>query len=148
MRWTRGNGSWPAFWLISTGWANTGSCTTPAAELDVFEGQGSEPTAFYGTIHRDSSTACMSNQMNGNNWQPQSFDLTTDFHTYSMLWTATEIRWYLDERLLMSAPVFSTTNQDMFILFDSWTGGWTRGTDSTTPSELHTEVDWVRVWQR
>jgi hypothetical protein len=29
-----------------------------------------------------------------------------------------------------------------------WTGGWTRDTDATTPAALHTEVDWVRVWQK
>jgi hypothetical protein len=48
--------------------------------------------------------------------------------------------------LLMSAPVYDSTNQQMFLLLQMWTGGWTSGTDSTTPDELHTEVDWVRAW--
>jgi len=58
MTWTKGAGSWPAFWLLSTGWARTGSCSTPAGELDVMEGQGTEPNVFYGTIHRDSAGRC------------------------------------------------------------------------------------------
>jgi hypothetical protein len=149
MRWTAGPGAWPAFWLLSTGWANTGSCTTPAAELDVFEGQGTEPNVFYGTIHRHSAGgSCGGNQMNGNNWQPQSLNLTTGFHTYAMLWTATQVCWYVDNVQSHCAPTFSTTNQPMFLMLQMWIGGWTSGTNSSTPDELHTEVDWVRVWQK
>ena len=67
-----------------------------AGELDVFEGQGSEPQAFYGTIHRN-SCGCYSigDQQNGNNWQPAGVDLTAGFHSYGMLWTATQVSWYL-----------------------------------------------------
>ena len=148
IKWSKGNGSWPAFWLISTGWAKTGSCATPSGELDVMEGQGSEPAVFYGTIHRDSAGACGGDQQNGNNWQPTGTDLTTGFHTYAALWTATTVSWYVDDKLYMSAPTYSTDNQPMFLLLQMWTGGWTRGTDSTTPDSLHTEVDWVHVWQR
>jgi hypothetical protein len=35
----------------------------------------------------------------------------------------------------------------MYIILQMWTGGWTSGTNATTPDELRTEVDWVRVWQ-
>src|SRR4029079_17188601 len=65
MKWTGGHGAWPAFWLYSyrhatnPAWpsvnpycSQNGLPTTLcyAAELDVFEGQGSEPTSYYGTI--------------------------------------------------------------------------------------------------
>lgn len=146
LRWTRGNGSWPAFWLFSVARA---SGNVPSPEIDVFEGQGSEPRVFYGTVHRNSSDCCgMPNRQNGNNWQPQGIDLTVGFHTYSALWESTSVTWYLDGRKLMEAPVYDTTDKDMFLILDMWTGGWTRDTDGTTPAELHTEVDWVRVWQK
>jgi hypothetical protein len=29
-----------------------------------------------------------------------------------------------------------------------WIGGWSPDPDSTTPNDLHTEVDWVHVWQK
>jgi hypothetical protein len=35
----------------------------------------------------------------------------------------------------------------MFLMFDMWLGGWTKNVDSTTPSSLSTQVDWVHVWQ-
>ena len=164
MKWTEGNGAWPAFWLLSYRHAVNPSypsinpvCQRPArrsrycysAELDVFEGQGREPNVFYGTIHRN-SCGCygVGNTQNSNNWTNVGQDLTTDFHTYGMLWTATEISWYLDGQLLKTAPVYDSTDQPMLLLLQMWTGGWTGGTDASTPDELKTEVDWVRVWQK
>jgi hypothetical protein len=155
MRWTKGQGAWPAFWLMSYAhatnplWPNP-ACPNPgclSAELDVFEGQGTEPNIFYGTVHRN-SCGCygVPNQQNANNYHDADIDLTAGFHTYGMKWTATTISWYLDDALLMSAPVYDSTNQQMFLLLQMWTGGWTSETGSSTPAELHTEVDWVRVW--
>ena len=48
----------------------------------------------------------------------------------------------------MSAPVYDTTNQPMFLLLQMWTGGWTYDTDSTTPTTIETQVDQVQVWQK
>lgn len=148
MRWTKGAGSWPAFWLISTGWAKTGSCATPSGELDVMEGQGTEPTVLYGTIHKDSAGRCGGDDQNDNNYHNVGIDLTKGFHTYAALWTASKVSWYLDNRLIMSAPTYPSDNQPMFLLLQMWSGGWTRDPDATSPQELRTEVDWVRVWQR
>jgi serralysin len=164
MRWTKGNGAWPAFWLLSyrhavnPAWPSINPyCALNglvpalcyAAELDVFEGQGSEPNVFYGTIHRNSSEDYgVRDSQNANNYHDVGIDLTAAFHAYGMLWTATEIRWYLDGRFIHSAPVYDSTNQPMFLLLDMYIGGWTSGTDATTPNELKAEVDWVQVWQK
>jgi Glycosyl hydrolases family 16 len=164
MRWTTGNGAWPAFWLLSYRHATNPSwpsvnplCSRQgepvahcyAAELDVFEGQGREPSVFYGTIHRNSCSCYgVNDQQNSNNYQPAGVDLTADFHVYGMLWTGTSITWYLDGRQLHSAPVYDSIDQPMFLLLDMYVGGWTGGTDSSTPDELKTEVDWVSVWQK
>ena len=157
MKWTKGPGAWPAFWLLSYAhatnplWPNP-ACAIPnclSAELDVFEGQGTEPNIYYGTIHRNSSGDYgVPNQQNANNYLDVGVDLTADFHTYGMKWTTTTISWYLDDALLMSAPVYDSTNQPMFLLLQMWIGGWATGNDPTslTPDELHTEVDWVRAW--
>jgi beta-glucanase (GH16 family) len=114
----------------------------------VFEGQGTEPDVFYGTTHKDSSNQCFPDQQNANNWQPTGIDLTAGFHTYGMLWTASTVSWYLDDRLLMSAPTYSTLNQPMMLLLQMWTGGWTSDPNATTPDTLETVVDWVHVWQK
>jgi hypothetical protein len=164
MRWTKGNGAWPAFWLFSyrhatnPAWPSINPVCSqlgePAShcysgEIDVFEGQGREPNVFYGTIHRNSCSCYgVSDQQNGNNFQPAGADLTAGFHTYGMLWTATQMSWYLDGQLLHTAPAYDSLSQPMFVILQMYVGGWTGGTDSTTPAELKTEVDWVRVWQK
>ena len=165
MRWTAGNGSSPAFWLFSTRhatnpvWPNINpvcaeqglpraECLT--AELDVFEGQGHQPTTYIGTLHRNTS---------GFYGAPNSFcqgvptrdigvNMTTGFHTYAARWTANDVRWYLDEHLLGSCPTYDSTNQPMHLLFYQWPQSWTKDPDASSPNELHTEVDWVRVWQQ
>jgi beta-glucanase (GH16 family) len=157
MKWTKGAGAWPAFWLISYAHATNPNWPQPAcpnpnclsAELDVFEGQGTEPNVFYGTIHKNSCECYgVSNQQNGNNYHEVGVDLTQGFHTYAAKWTDTTVSWYLDDQFLHSAPVYESFNQGMFLLLQMWIGGWTQDVDPTTPDELHTEVDWVRVWQK
>jgi hypothetical protein len=156
MRWTKGNGAWPAFWLLSRTHATNpkwpvAACPLPtclSAEIDVFEGQGAEPNAFYGTIHRNSCCYDTADAINSNNRAALSTDLSAAWHVYALRWTAGEVRWYLDGREVMRAPTFDSTNQDMFLLFDMNTGGWTRGIGATTPQVLQTEVDWVRVWRK
>ena len=164
MKWTGGHGAWPGFWLYSYRHATNpaypainpicaasglSTALCDAGEIDAFEGQGSEPSAFYGTIHRN-SCGCygVGDSQNGNNWQPAGVDLTAGFHTYGMLWTASQVTWYLDGRALMSAATYDTTNQPMFLLLQMWTGGWTYNPDSTTPTTIETQVDYVQVWQK
>jgi hypothetical protein len=36
----------------------------------------------------------------------------------------------------------------MFLLLDEWIGGWTTGTDATTPDTLDNQIDYVDVWQQ
>lgn len=152
MKWTRGNGSWPGFWMLSNAWARKGAddCSSAAAEIDVFEGYGSHPRVFTGTIHRNSGVhVCPSppDAINSNNWQPRRIDLTTRFHTYAVRWTPRRVTWFLDQRRVMSWPVFRTTNTRMFLVLSMYTGGESTP-DSSTPAALHTRVDWVRVWQK
>ena len=164
MKWSGGHGAWPGFWLYSyrhatnPAWPSVNPICSQlgepvshcyAGELDVFEGQGSEPQAFYGTIHRNSCSCYgVGDQQNANNWQPAGVDLTAGFHSYGMLWTATQVSWYLDGRLMMSATPYDSLNQPMFLLLQMWTGGWTYDPDSTTPSTIETQVDYVQVWQK
>jgi Glycosyl hydrolases family 16 len=159
MRWTGVPGSGPAFWLLSTAHATNPNWPQPAcpqptclsAEIDVFEGYGNHLDVFTGSIHRN-SCGCYGepSQMNSNNWQPQPGMNLSGWHVYAARWTSANVTWYLDGRLIMSAPVFDSTDQPMHLLFYNWSTPWEpgNGTSAATPAELHTEVDWVRVWQK
>jgi hypothetical protein len=149
MRWTKGPGAWPAFWLSSTYHYKTGRCPYLNAELDVFEGQGTEPSTFYGALHRNTNDVCgVPDETRPRVGWHGVGDMTTRFHVYSALWTKTEVIWYFDGRQVVRAPAFDSTDQQMFIMLDMWIGGWTSDPTAATPAELRTEVDWVKVWQR
>jgi beta-glucanase (GH16 family) len=149
MKWSGGHGAWPGFWLYSYQHAiDEDQCKTQAGEIDVMEGQGSEPNVLYGTVHSNTNGCAPEDDQNGNNYQPLDADLTAGFHTYAALWTPTTVSWYLDDKLIMSAPTYATNNQQMFLLLQMWSGGWTKDPDATTPDVIETLVDWVRVWQK
>jgi Glycosyl hydrolases family 16 len=159
LRWTGVTGSGPGFWLFSTAHATNPNWPEPAcpqptclsAEIDVFEGYGNHLDVFTGTIHRNSCDCYGEpSAMNSNNWQPQPGTNMAAWHVYAVRWTSTNVTWYLDGRLIMSAPVYDSTDQPMHLLFDNWRTPWEPGneTSAATPNELHTEVDWVRVWQQ
>jgi len=146
MNWTGAKGSWPAFWLISDAWANgSGACPGYAGEIDVMEGQGVEPDVLYGTVHSDS--ACGDDKQNGNNWQPMPVRLADGWHTYGVLWTPGSLSWYVDDKLVMSAPTYATDDTPMMLLLQEWVGGWSPDPDASTPDVMENDVDWVRVWQ-
>jgi hypothetical protein len=50
-----------------------------------------------------------------------------------MLWTSSTVSWYLDGKLLHSAPAYDSLEQPMFMLLQMWSGGWEGDPDSTTP---------------
>lgn len=163
MRWTAGRGAWPGFWLLSyrhatdPAWPHVNPYCAKrglpvarcySAELDVFEGQGSEPSEFYGTVHLNSCNCYgVHDAQNADNSRRVGANLGKTWHTYSALWTVRRITWYLDRHRLFSAPVYDSTRQPMFLLLQSWTGGWSGDPDASTPPVLETQVDWVRVWQ-
>ena len=168
MRWTGVPGSGPAFWLLSTRHATNRAwpdinpyCAKhglPAArcyssELDVFEGYGNHRGVFTGTIHRNSCNCYgVDDEQNPNSWQPRGShtNLAARWHVYAAKWTAKRVFWYLDGRLIMSTAPYDALNQPMHLLFYNWNTDWEPGNDvgPSTPRELQTEVDWMRVWQR
>jgi hypothetical protein len=149
MKWSAGHGSWPAFWLYSYKHATDASqCTTQAGEVDVMEGQGSEPNVFYGTVHSNTNGCSPSDQQNGNNWQSQSTDLTQGFHTYAVKWAPGTVTWYLDGVQTHTASTYATDDQPMYVLLQEWTGGWTFGADATSPDVMENQIDYVDIWQQ
>jgi beta-glucanase (GH16 family) len=149
-----GDGAWPAFWMSALQHAFTGTVPPQNGEIDAFEGQGAEPTVYYGTVHKNTGGARTADQTNANSARDTGIDLCGSWHTYAILWTPTTVSWYLDDTPLMSAPTYAadptwgvSTDQRMVIYLQMATGGWTVPTDSTTPDTLDLQVDWVRGWQ-
>jgi beta-glucanase (GH16 family) len=146
MAWEPTPGSWPAFWLapIQIFKAST------SGEIDIFEGQGSDPAIFYATLHIWADNGkrqlfhqgCACRLSKDNNFAA--------WHKYGLLWTPGKMIWYYDDQAIYSLPTPSIFDaQDYFIMLGSQKGvSWTYGNlKGVTADSMRLKVDWVRVWQ-
>jgi beta-glucanase (GH16 family) len=150
VKWTPGQGSWPAFWLLSNDAQWGVYCPPTHGEIDMFDNQGTMPNVQVRGMHSNSWGTCKSNQMFYREWNT-GVDTTQAFHIYSVKWTPDRVCWYFDEaqescRALDGA--FVDVNQDMNLNIKSSCGGWTGGCTASSPNVILTQFDWVRVWQQ
>jgi len=148
-----GQGLWPAFWLLPQDdqygtWAASG-------EIDIMEAVnlgGAGGNDVHGTIHYGGPWP--NNVFSGEAYFDPA-DATAEFHTYTIEWDATEIRWYVDGVLYsMRNTWFSTGgafpapfDQPFYILLNVAVGGNFPGSpDAGTVFPVTMEVDWVRVY--
>ncbi len=142
----RGQGIWPAFWMLgndlgSAGWPNSG-------EIDIMENVGKEPNTVYGTIHGPGYSGAEGITGSRNIGRP----LADDFHTYRVDWEPNSIVWYLDgaeyfrldpsklggDRWVFDHPFFMILNVAVG-------GNWPGYPDYSTQFPQQMLVDYVRV---
>jgi hypothetical protein len=88
-------GQYPAYWLHgNTSWP---------PEIDVYEFNASNPDNFFSTIYWGANNTP---QSCGNTYH-YPFDLTNDFHTYTLVWTPTKVTWFFDNKELKTDNVFT-----------------------------------------
>ena len=145
----RGQGIWPAFWLLGgdiakVGWPRCG-------EIDIMENIGREPDLVHGTLHGPGYSG---DKAIG---KPQRLDKGTyadDYHVYAVEWEPREIRWYRDGILYHTARPATVTGDWVFehpffvILNLAVGGGWPGNPDATTTFPQQMLVDYVRVYKR
>ncbi|MCC6891627.1 MAG: family 16 glycosylhydrolase [Anaerolineae bacterium] len=144
----RGQGIWPAFWMLGgnfgeVGWPNSG-------EIDIMENVGKEPRNLYGTVHGPGYSG--GNSIGGST--TRDADLADDFHVYAVDWDADAIRWYIDGELFYTFTPNDLNGKpwvydhDFFILLNVAVGGyWPGMPDDTTVFPQTMLVDYVRVYQ-
>lgn len=149
----RGQGLWPAIWMLPTdekygGWASSG-------EIDIMEFKGQEPNIVWGTLHYGGGWP--KNTHTGETLTLDNGNLTDDFHTFSVEWEENAIRWYLDGKLWQTqtqwhseqAPFPAPFNQEFHLIMNLSVGGGFVGPvggETTFPARML--VDYVRVYQR
>lgn len=137
-----GVGTWPAIWMLgndisTAGWPACG-------EIDIMEHRGSELNKIFGTLHypgrsggnADGSTLVISNA-------------STEFHLYSLDWSASSIKIYVDGNLIHSVSNSSTIpfNHDFFFIINVAMGGTFGGSVNATFTSATMEVDYIRVYK-
>ena len=146
----RGQGIWPAFWMLGNnidadGWPKCG-------EIDIMENIGREPNAVHGTMHGPGYSGA--NGIGAAFTSPLAF--ADDYHVYSVEWIPGQIRWLVDEkeykRIVPSnlpsgaARVF---DHPFFLLLNVAVGGeWPGDPDATSVFPQQMLVDYVRVYSR
>jgi beta-glucanase (GH16 family) len=144
----RGQGMWPAFWMLGTNKPSAGWPT--CGEIDIMENIGRESKIVHGTVHGPGYSG--GNGIGGG--LTNSAPWADDFHLYAIEWEAARIRWYMDDQLY-----FTLTPADLpagsrwvfdrphFILLNLAVGGdWPGTPDGTTVFPQRMEVDFVRVY--
>ena len=142
----RGQGIWPAFWMLGN---DIGTNPWPAGgEIDVLENIGKEPNMLYGTVHGPGYSGGEGITHSTTVGAP----LADAFHTYAVEWEPDVIRWYLDgQQYGQVTPADLGGDRWVFdhpftMLLNVAVGGnWPGYPDGTTQFPQRMVVDWVRV---
>lgn len=146
----RGQGIWPAFWMLG---ANIDQLGWPACgEIDVMENIGREAATVYGTIHGPGYSGARG--IGGSYTLPGARAFADAFHVFAVEWEPGEIRWYVDEThyfTVTSADIPQGTpwvfDRPFFLILNVAVGGqWPGYPDDTTTFPQTMLVDYVRVY--
>ena len=137
-----GGGTWPALWMLGS---NISNVSWPACgEIDIMEHVGNSLNKIYGTLHypgRSGGNADGGNKMITN--------ASTEFHKYSLDWSASAIKIYVDDMLIHSVANSNAIpfNQNFFFILNVAMGGDFGGTIDPNVTNATLEVDYIRVYK-
>jgi beta-glucanase (GH16 family) len=143
----RGQGIWPAFWMLGD---NIGSVGWPASgEIDIMENVGFEPNTVHGTLHGPGYSGCCGLSGSRTIGSP----LADAFHTYTVDWAPDSVTWYLDGvQYSRKTPADAGGNQWVFnhpffmILNLAVGGNWPGSPNASTVFPQQMLIDYVRVY--
>ena len=137
-----GVGTWPAIWTLGD---NIGTVNWPACgEMDIMEHLGRDLNKIYGTLHYPGRSG---GNANGNTiFIP---DAISTFHNYSIDWSPSDIKIYVDNQLYHTVANSNTLpfNQHFFIILNMAMGGNFGGPIDPLFTSATLEIDYVRVYQ-
>ena len=141
----RGNGIWPAFWMLgnnidSVGWPSCG-------EIDILEAVNKE-NKIYSTCHWNANGGHAQYGKNS-----EYFDIT-QFHIYQLWWDSEHIKAGVDGKVFYDILIkdgtggTSSLHNRFYLLLNVAVGGSWPGyniDDTQFPNEM--KVDYIRVYQ-
>ena len=137
-----GGGTWPAIWMLG---ADFETNIWPAAgEIYIMEHVGNRQNTIFSSLHFPGNS--------GGNAVTESTiddDVSDDFHVYSVEWSVTEIKFYIDDVLFHTFPNSSNVpfDKDFFLIMNVAMGGTFGGDIEAGFTESSMEVDYVRIFQ-
>ena len=128
----KGDGLWPAFWLLPAdhSWP---------PEVDIFEALGSDTSTVVNSFHgADGTDYSQATHVN---------DLSVGFHTFGFDWTPSMMTWFVDGLQTLQLPTPASMNKPMYMLMDLAVGGdWPGAPDASTQFPASLKIDYVHVY--
>lgn len=147
----RGQGIWPAFWMLGSNFKSVG---WPACgEIDIMENVGFEPSTVHGSLHGPGYSG--GNPLAGIFTLPDQKRFSDSYHLFAIEWSPKKIRFYVDDHLFETQSADSLPpgkrwafDHPFFIVLNVAVGGyWPGNPDATTPFPERMLVDYVRVYR-
>ncbi|MFJ5543979.1 ricin-type beta-trefoil lectin domain protein [Micromonospora chalcea] len=144
----RGQGLWPAFWMLGN---DIGTNPWPSSgEIDIMENVGYAPSTVWGTLHGPGYSG--GSGVGASTSLPGGQALADAFHTFAVDWAPDSITWYLDgvaysrktpadiggNRWVFDHPFFMIMNVAVG-------GNWPGSPDGSTTFPQTMTIDYVRV---
>lgn len=148
-----GQGLWPAFWMLGD---NITTVQWPACgEIDIMESVGKFPTMNFGSIHGPGFTGT---SITTGYTLPKGGKFADGFHTFGILWSPREMRFYVDDPAnvyadytpgsLTAGGIWPFDSDRFFFILNVAVGGsWPGSPDATSAFPQEMLVDYVRVYQ-
>ncbi|MGA6871727.1 lectin [Streptomyces sp. NPDC004491] len=148
MKIPRGQGIWPAFWMLgsdigSVGWPNSG-------EIDIMENVGFEPGTVHGTLHGPGYSG--SGGIGAGYSLPGGQAFADAFHTFAVDWSPNVITWSVDGTVYQRRTPADlggrqwVFDKPFFVILNLAVGGyWPGDPDGSTVFPQQLLVDYVRV---
>lgn len=150
-----GRGTWPAIWMLPTGWSYGG--WPNSGEIDIMEHVGFDPDVVHTSVHTQAYNHKINTQKTERIKVPTS---RSEFNVYTVEWTPNEIRGFVNDRQFFTFRNERLTNpaadyrqwpfdKPFHLLFNLAVGGTWGGQDGVDPSiwPQRMEIDYVRVYQ-
>ncbi|MFJ8857818.1 ricin-type beta-trefoil lectin domain protein [Streptomyces sp. NPDC102451] len=148
MKIPRGQGIWPAFWMLGNdigqvGWPNSG-------EIDIMENVGFEPGTVHGTLHGPGYSG--SGGIGAGYSLPGGQAFADAFHTFAVDWSPNSITWTVDGTVYQRRTPADlggkqwVFDKPFFVILNLAVGGyWPGDPDASTSFPQQLLVDYVRV---
>jgi beta-glucanase (GH16 family) len=147
----RGQGLWPAFWILGN---DIGKLGWPACgEVDIMENIGKEPSLVHGSMHGPGYSG--DRDFTSEFKLPGGVLFSSDFHLFAIEWSPSAVHFFVDQQLYatftpsqLPAGMKWVFDHPFFIVLNVAVGGdWPGPPDSTTVFPQAMLVDYVRVYK-
>jgi MYXO-CTERM domain-containing protein len=140
LRMPKGQGLWPAFWLLGD------NGTTGVNEIDIQETLGNAPNTVYMTVHWGTSYT-VNHQSDSKAFTGPDF--SADFHVFGLEWDQDAVIWTIDGVEQHRHEGVGVPQVSMYLIANLAIGGsWPGPPDATTVFPATYAIDYIRAYQK